>query len=758
MGFNALKCTGSSTDLVRDGALPWFMSDSCAPGVRSMSGSCPNRPIAALFASTKGAAKGRCLHKRVRLTILNAWYRDLLVATSSRPMRLLAKFQWDTHLLNSAIIRILITDVLGYPAPDVCTTPNGWTAESFKLLSTEQSADGEVVESAAVDIDMELWAASAHAEYVESTGKYSHVGPTYSYARSGLFLRPGGNASTRRFLLQNGRIYSNLVRDVLPLLPTLSQARKLAIWCNVGNDQHCVEHPNRACHDALTSSGALRGESPMAAEDAASGENGGGGSGAPDCRVLFKGSEGSDRGLVEQMILNASLPLSIVYTGGDFSFLNEMPDQTFLFYHWEPTLTIPPATDIMRVVFEDPYMCDVNETFVALPDKRACDFRLGQVHKGYSAMLKRMYPDVSYLIERYQIPAEQIFHMEQKLNTTHQAGPVNDIGNHYDVACEWLRSHEDVWEAWLQTPLRDDLGDQGFAPIVLLSVTSALTLIWVSLALVWPTKKYDAWLNAAAWVRPVLLLRSLVGLVTGGECCGLKPLLGLGKYTVRKAVQVEQSVVSHVKDSKFAEEVRKGSNSFKKTAKTAAKSAEMGPVNLGRLFGLEDSAQLQKSKTMARITIQASEFADKVYTARQHASAAYIQLLERTGSIDAARAARQRQFVKRVQDGVQFANRVVFCMEGKEFFKIGIVRGKELAAEPCTLELTVQEETVCCHAAPLKSFCTLSPPSTCTFHTSSKLHSLNCPPFRHRNRLTSAWTLSSTSGGSRSRLGSGLWR
>ena len=137
--------------------------------------------MAGLFASAHGGGHNRrCLHKRARLTVLGAWYRDLLVATSSRPMRLLAKFQWDTHLLNSAIIRILITDVLGYPAPDVCTTPNGWTTESFKLLATETSANGDVVEPAAVDIDMELWAASAHAEYVESTGKYNHAGPTFS--------------------------------------------------------------------------------------------------------------------------------------------------------------------------------------------------------------------------------------------------------------------------------------------------------------------------------------------------------------------------------------------------------------------------------------------------------------------------------------------------------------------------------------------------------------------------------------------------
>jgi len=203
LGFNMFKCTGSSSEFVRDGDIPWLMSDMCDPSVKSLTGSCPSRPVAALFAPSIGERK-KCLHKRQPLTILDAWYRNLLVASSSRPMRLLAKFQWDTHLLNSAIVRILITDVLGYPAPDVCTTPNGWTSESFKLLSTTRSDGGDIVEPAAVDIDMELWAASAHAEYVKATGKYSHVGPTFSYARAGLFLRPGGNASTRRFLLEHG--------------------------------------------------------------------------------------------------------------------------------------------------------------------------------------------------------------------------------------------------------------------------------------------------------------------------------------------------------------------------------------------------------------------------------------------------------------------------------------------------------------------------------------------------------------------------
>ena len=83
---------------------------------------------------------------------------------------------------------------------------------------------------------------------------------------------------------------------------------------------------------------------------------------------------------------------------GSFSFLDALPNQTFLFYLWEPHYNIQRGTDIARVKFEDPVMCDVNETFTKLPEKHACDFREGQVHKGYSnriASTSSPYVDVS---------------------------------------------------------------------------------------------------------------------------------------------------------------------------------------------------------------------------------------------------------------------------------------------------------------------------------------------------------------------------
>ena len=93
-----------------------------------------------------------------------------------------------------------------------------------------------------------------------------------------------------------------------------------------------------------------------------------------------------------------------MYTGSGFDYLKELPSQSFLFYHWEPSLVIAPHTDIMRIVFEDPVMCEPNETFVSQPIKRACDFRQGLVHKGYSTRLGKMYPEVAQLLENCERP------------------------------------------------------------------------------------------------------------------------------------------------------------------------------------------------------------------------------------------------------------------------------------------------------------------------------------------------------------------
>ena len=326
-------------------------------------------PDSEIFANPEG---GRCFGGGAsQISPLDESYRQLLLANEGGGvMRMLVK-EWDTHKLNTAIAYILIHEVIGYPKPRMCTTADGMTSGSFDLLS------GSLASPAQVDIDMELWASSAYSEYLDSEGAYTNAGTTFSYGRSGLFLRPGGSDEQRAKLLSHGRMYNNLVRDVLPTLPTLRMARSLTQWCNIGGSDHCMELPNRACHELADKE---------------------------DCRVVLKAWDSADKGIVEAIIQNASLPLVIVYTGAGFDYLKDDLDQSFLFYHWEPALIIAPHTNIMRIVFEDPVMCEPNETFVSLPPTRACDFRQGLVHKGYSRRLGRMYPEVAHFIQSCERP------------------------------------------------------------------------------------------------------------------------------------------------------------------------------------------------------------------------------------------------------------------------------------------------------------------------------------------------------------------
>lgn len=336
------------------------------------------------YSNPKG---GRCFKDEgSQVSPLDESYRKMLLANEGGgSLRMLVK-DWDTHKLNSAIAYILIHEIIGYPKPQMCTTANGMTSGSFDLLSGTASRPAEA------DIDMELWASSAYAEFLEREGNYTNAGKSFSYGRSGLFLRPGGSDEQRALLLSHGRMYNNLERDVLPTLPTLRQARSLAQWCNIGGSDHCMEVPNRACH-ALADT--------------------------EDCRVVLKAWDSSDKGIVEEIIQNASLPLIIVYTGGGFDYLKELPEQSFLFYHWEPALIIAPDTNIMRIVFEDPVLCEPDETFVAQPTKRACDFRQGLVHKGHSARLGRMYPDVAHMLQNCECP----FSLNPKDIVPHRAAP-----------------------------------------------------------------------------------------------------------------------------------------------------------------------------------------------------------------------------------------------------------------------------------------------------------------------------------------------
>ena len=582
-------------------------------------------------------ANESCLSEPVEMSILDRLYRAMLVASSEKAnLRMLVK-NWDAHALNSAIIRILIEEVLGYEPPQICSTASGWTAGSFDLLSTIDGRDAEA------DLDMELWASSAFDEYQAASGKYVDAGNTFSYARSGLYLRPGGDAAARAHAVAVGGSYRNLIRDVVPTLPTLEQVRNLSsLWCNVSPDGHCLEAPNRACLEA----------------------------GSEACRVLLKSDDSADRGQVEEMIRNASLPLVVVYTGGSFDFLSDLPDQSWLFYHWEPHVLIAPNTDIVRVTFEDPIMCEGNESFVKLPPLFACDFRLGQVHKGYSNRVETYFPDVAHLIESYQVPSADILEMESMVKSgTH---------NHYDVACGWVRDNVGVWESWLLNP-RKTTEWKKVLPILFISVVGAVALVWSMLPILADVPDaFSQWFYASQWFKPTRM--------TGGLYVCTMALIRTIKRIYRSlrrvtkaasdyGAQAKRRATKHA--SRLGDAVGAGASAIglhhlSRRTQSRENTAERRPPLSGRRSVWDN--------TRRRLKHSAEGYKDKTYTSRQRVAASFLQQFFRTRSLEEALKGRARA-KERLRDGIQFVQRTMWALEGDDHFHVGVMRGSARVSE-----------------------------------------------------------------------------
>ena len=182
-----------------------------------------------------------CLPNRTRTTLLMEFMSKVVHLRDTTPLRVLVK-SWPSHRLNSAIIHILLTEVLGMSSVELRTTASHTTPTSFRMLSIGEGG------STQADLDMELWASSAWDEYQEAQASYVNAGATFDRARSGLFVRP--SAVDRDLLLSRGRSYLNMEELLLPRLPTVSEALA-AGWCGTPGDVNCLEMPNRACYERM---------------------------------------------------------------------------------------------------------------------------------------------------------------------------------------------------------------------------------------------------------------------------------------------------------------------------------------------------------------------------------------------------------------------------------------------------------------------------------------------------------------------------
>ena len=145
----------------------------------------------------------------------------------------------------------------------------------------------------------------------------------------------------------------------------------------------------------------------------------------------------------------------------------------------EPSYETGPHTDWIRLGFDDPVMCDPAQTFTRMPATHACDFRLGQVHKGYSERISDLYQDIAWLMDHYKISPPELVRLETAFRTRHASANAseNDV---YDIACEWVRQHQQTWFEWLRDPLEKPAWKHT-TPLVLLGVVVMITLFWVLL-------------------------------------------------------------------------------------------------------------------------------------------------------------------------------------------------------------------------------------------------------------------------------------
>ena len=251
----------------------------------------------------------------------------------SGTLTILAK-GWSSHKLGAAIGRIIIEELLAHKVVISNEFPS--TPGSYEAISKDHA-----------NVDFEMWSTSALTEYQAFSDQLHDAGPTFDFARSGLYVRPGDEPGIAETIASLGRSYSTFNSTLLPLLPTVTEA---IADCGV-SQSHCVEMPNRICHfmecKALYKVTKEYDEGALSCLHTLSTTAVNGTPAAKctfpvhllssrqPCRALCALRPLCAAGIIEDMIRNASLPLAIVYTGWSYPQLfARNSSRTLLFYYW----------------------------------------------------------------------------------------------------------------------------------------------------------------------------------------------------------------------------------------------------------------------------------------------------------------------------------------------------------------------------------------------------------------------------------------
>ena len=332
---------------------------------------------------------------------------------------MMARAPWETHRLMSEIFRLIVGEYLGH---SVGYTDISGTTGSYRDLSMST-----------YDINVELWESAAPAErqqfMVAGTANDAGALDYAPVTRSGIYLRP--SAADRAELLSKARFYSALESEVMPRIPPLA---RVLTNCAVADGERCLDVINARCATG-TQGLSMRENATLATR----------------CKPIVKEIASYDPGAVEKMIRDGDLPLSIAYMGvdGTEAMLSNTPDETVLFYWWEPSGLINNQSDFIRVYFDAPVACPApgmpHTSRSLYPPHAACDFELGKPHKGYSTRLARQgVNDAVGVLRGLNMDADAIAVL---LAHARDLSDDDALGR---TACEWVLTHQHVWRTWLR--------------------------------------------------------------------------------------------------------------------------------------------------------------------------------------------------------------------------------------------------------------------------------------------------------------------
>ena len=190
--------------------------------------------------------------------------------------------------------------------------------------------------------------------------------------------------------------------------------------------------------------------------------------------------------------------------------------------------------------------------------------------------------------------------------------------------------------------------------------------MWSALPVFLPIPALSSqWYDASQWMKPTTSFRSCIRFVGVVFRCITRSPAAYSRFMRRCLSKVEKRA-------------RKASAELSFTKK-ATKTPISAPPKLAAL------STMSRQTTMALI-METFE-AGRAYSARERVAVSFIQEYVRTRSLEDALAARARA-KDRVADGVQFAQRVVWGLEGNSHFPVGIIRGERHLDKRCKLKVT----------------------------------------------------------------------